>query len=63
MSQRFLPDAGHRIETGGKGRSVTKTCGSCGTGISSRKRYCGPCYDIRLQANRDANRHKYRKKP
>lgn len=41
---------------------VVKFCETCGCGLSDRrKRFCGPCYDVRLQANIAANRHKYMK--
>jgi hypothetical protein len=44
-----------------KAKKVEKFCASCGTGVDSRKTYCGPCYDVRLQANIAKNRGKYRK--
>ena len=37
-------------------------CEQCGSGVSRQKRFCSPCYDVRLQANIAANRHKYQKK-
>lgn len=38
-------------------------CESCGCGLPNKaKRFCGPCYDVRLQANIAANRHKYQQK-
>lgn len=37
-------------------------CGMCGAGLANKaKRFCGPCYDIRLQAGIAARRHRYRK--
>lgn len=36
-------------------------CKKCGCGLLNKaKRYCGPCYDIRLQENIARNRLKYK---
>ena len=41
---------------------VVKSCANCGCGLSDRrKKFCGPCYAVRYEANIAANRHKYRK--
>lgn len=39
---------------------VKGTCGECGTGLPNRARkYCGPCYDVRLEGFNKINRAKY----
>lgn len=42
-------------------RKIAKTrkCETCPAIVPLRKRFCGPCYDLRLEANIAANRHKY----
>lgn len=41
---------------------VKGKCETCGAGLPTKqKRFCGACYDVRLQANIAANRHKYKK--
>ena len=42
---------------------VVGKCAVCGAGLPNRiKKYCGPCYATRLEANIAKNRHKYVKR-
>ena len=49
-------------EAGPRAKAARKTCAICGTGIGSRKLYCGPCSDVKRQQNHAAivrrRRHK-----
>lgn len=62
MVRPVAPEAGHSIETAmRKGDAFEKRCLRCDCRIERRKRYCGPCYDLRLTENIKANRHKYKR--
>lgn len=47
-------------QSGKRAKAIEKICAGCGTGIDSRKTYCGPCYDVRLQSNIEKNRARYK---
>jgi hypothetical protein len=47
------------LETGKRGRKL-RQCETCPSLVSGAKRFCGPCYDVRLQANIAKNRSKYK---
>ena len=41
-------------------KTIQHPCeGGCGAWVPKRKRFCGSCYDTRLEANIAANRAKY----
>ena len=58
---QFFRSGYYQYDKPAKPAKVCRACGNEFTWGSATRKYCGPCYDIRSQANIAKNRHKYRK--